>query len=83
MPTPMKDSAASVKIASGMPKVIETTIQVSASGNTWRGITRQKPAGGVGGKGSAAGGVGDGAGCAPLGDQTRPPGAPVSVSRGK
>src|SRR5215472_18543458 len=35
---------------------------------------RQKPAGGVGGKGSAAGGAGEGAGCAPpLGDRTRPP----------
>ncbi len=44
MPTPMNDSAASVKIASGMPKVIETTIGVSALGSTWRLITRQKPA---------------------------------------
>jgi hypothetical protein len=34
MPTPMKDSAASVKIASGMPKVIATTIGESALGRT-------------------------------------------------
>ena len=40
----MNDSAASVKIASGMPKVIETTIGVSALGSTWREITRQNPA---------------------------------------
>ena len=32
MPTPMKDRAASVKIASGMPKVTATTIGVSALG---------------------------------------------------
>jgi len=31
MPTPMKDSAASVKIVSGMPKAIETTIEVSGA----------------------------------------------------
>src|SRR6266481_2088382 len=41
MPTPMKDSAASVKMASGMPKVIETTMGVSALGSTWRVSTRQ------------------------------------------
>ena len=40
MPTPMKDSAVSAKIASGMSKVIETTIEVRPLGSTWRGITR-------------------------------------------
>src|SRR5438094_692449 len=40
MPTPMKDSAASVKIASGIPKVTATTIGVSALGNTWRKSSR-------------------------------------------
>src|SRR5258707_13693978 len=44
MPTPMNDRAASVKIASGMPKVIETTMGESALGSTWRVITRQKAA---------------------------------------
>jgi len=77
MPTPMKDSAASVKIVSGMPKAIETTIEVRALGRTWRGITRQHR-----GEGSAAGGVGDGDGCAtPATGLARR--APVSVSRGK
>src|SRR4026208_1968442 len=44
MPTPMNESAASVKMAVGIPKVIETTIGVRALGRTWRDITRQKPA---------------------------------------
>jgi len=47
MPTPMNDSAASVKIASGMPKVTATTIGVSALGRMWRESRRVNPAPGV------------------------------------
>src|SRR5215510_11236951 len=36
IPTPMNDSAASVKIASGMPKLTATTMGVSALGRTCR-----------------------------------------------
>ena len=42
MPTPMNESAASVKIASGMPKVTATTMGDSAFGRMWR---TQEPAG--------------------------------------
>ena len=44
MPTPMNDNAASVKIASGIPKVTATTIGVSAFGTMWRARTRLPPA---------------------------------------
>ena len=40
MPTPMNDRAASVKIASGMPNVTDTTIGVSALGRMWRSSSR-------------------------------------------
>ncbi len=40
----MNDSAASVKIASGMPKVTATTMGVSALGRMWRPRSRWKPA---------------------------------------
>ena len=59
MPTPMKDSAASVKIVSEMPKAIETTIEVSGARQDVAG--HHPPASG---EGSAPGGVGDGDGCA-------------------
>src|SRR5215470_16015142 len=44
IPTPMNESAASVKIASGIPKVMATTIGVSALGRMWRTIRRRNPA---------------------------------------
>src|SRR3990167_5706084 len=44
IPTPMNESAASVKIASGMPNVTDTTIGVSAFGSTWRVSSRLNPA---------------------------------------
>src|SRR5262249_7468110 len=42
IPTPMNDSAASVKIACGIPNVTATTMGVSALGSTWR--NRSRPA---------------------------------------
>src|SRR5882724_10658522 len=44
IPTPMNDSAASVKIASGIPNVTATTIGVSAFGRMWRTSRRWNPA---------------------------------------
>src|SRR5436190_2020183 len=44
IPTPMNESAASVKIASGMPNVTATTMGVSALGMMCRPSSRPKPA---------------------------------------